>query len=331
MIPVIINFNYVGHDFEFHYFNVKEIMSKLSLTNLFVYEPLGDLANGFGYGTRFFYPALPHLLSSIMVKLLFNNPMLGIKVTEWLTIFFSGITFYLLCKKLFKKDSISVIGACFYMAAPYHMSEMVIRDALSEIFIFIGIPLIILGLLELLDGNKKHFYLYFILGYVISCYSHVAMTIYFTLMFIIPFVIIYRKKVFHKEFLLNILYASLIILVLIFPFIYSLLKMKMFGNYAIFYSYYSTAKGALINSTLSLTDLFKIKPHTYNGIRHEFHLIVLMPLIISLIYFLTHRKYKTDTNYLFFIVLFLICVIMVTKIFPWQIMPSFLGTLQFPW
>ena len=59
-----------GHDTDFHVSNISAIVDQLSWDNVTVQEPLKYMANDFGYGTRFFYPPIPHLLAAYIVKFL---------------------------------------------------------------------------------------------------------------------------------------------------------------------------------------------------------------------------------------------------------------------
>ena len=106
-----------GHDTDFHLSNITAIVDMLSWDNLTVQEPLKYVGNNFGYGTRFFYPPLPHLPAAYITKILtvFNidNVAIGMRITQWLTLFASGITFYLLSIKLFKSKKISMLLSLF--------------------------------------------------------------------------------------------------------------------------------------------------------------------------------------------------------------------------
>ena len=186
MIPTMQKEYFKGHDTFFHVANINALKDQISLTNPLAKEPLKEIARNFGYGTRLFYPPIPHLIAAYFTKI-FSNVKIGMRLTQWLTFFLSGLTFWLLAKKLFKNKKIALLGSILYMTAPYHLTEVFIRDAFSEMFIPISIPLIILGLLYLIEQNYFKFYLYFIIGYTLAIYSHLAMSIYFTIIIILTF------------------------------------------------------------------------------------------------------------------------------------------------
>ena len=185
-----------GHDTDFHLSTITAIVDQLSWDNLTVQEPLKYIGNDLGYGTRFFYPPIPHLTAAYITKILsiFNmgNVAIGMRITQWLTFFASGVMFYLLGEKIFKSKKIAMLLSLFYMAAPYHLAEIFVRDAFSEMFIPVAIPLIVLGLLYLVEKRYRLFFICFVGGYTIAIYSHLAMTIYFTLMLLATFFILNR-------------------------------------------------------------------------------------------------------------------------------------------
>ena len=249
-----------GHDTDFHLATITAIVDQLSWDNLTVQEPLKYIANDLGYGTRFFYPPIPHLTAAYITKIFsifqIGNVAIGMRITQWLTLFLSGITFYLLGEKIFKNKKIAMLLSLFYMTAPYHLAEIFVRDAFSEMFIPIAIPLIVLGLLYLIENNYKRFFLCFVGGYTLAIYSHLAMTIYFTLMLLVTFFVVYFKQLFTKKNILYLLQASALILLLTSSFWMPMLEIKLRGSYGIFMPYYMTGKGGLKYSTISIGELF---------------------------------------------------------------------------
>ena len=324
-----------GHDTDFHLSNITAIVDMLSWDNLTVQEPLKYVGNNFGYGTRFFYPPLPHLTAAYITKILtvFNidNVAIGMRITQWLTLFASGITFYLLSIKLFKSKKISMLLSLFYMTAPYHLAEIFVRDAFSEMFIPIAIPLIILGLLYLVEKNYKLFFTCFISGYTIAIYSHLAMTIYFTLIILVTFFIIYFKQIFTKKHILYLIFASIIILLLTASFWMPMLEIKIKGSYGVFMPYYMTSKGALRFSTISISELFAFNREIdFHYIRFNLQLFVTILFFISIIFIFKKKMWK-QKEWLFLLAFTILSSIMITSLFPWYYTPDILQTLQFPW
>ena len=323
-----------GHDTDFHVSNISAIVDQLSWDNVTVQEPLKYMANDFGYGTRFFYPPIPHLLAAYIVKFLsifhINSITLGMRITQWITFFASGITLFFLAQKIFKNKKIATILALFYMTAPYHLSEIFIRDAFSEMFIPIAIPLIILGLLYLVEKDYKKFFLLFVGGYTLAIYSHIAMTVYFTLMLLVTFFIVYFKEIFTKKHILYLSLASVCILLLTASFWMPMLEIKLLGSYGVFMPYFMTGKGDLRFSAISILEIFKIKPYGYNNVRFHLQMMVIILFLASL-FFLFKNKLWKEKVWRFFLAFSILAMIMITSLFPWYYTPDLLQTLQFPW
>lgn len=324
-----------GHDTEFHLANITAIVDQLSWDNLTVQEPLKYVGNDLGYGTRFFYPPIPHLTAAYITKLLtiFNidNVAIGMRITQWLTIFASGVTFYLLGEKIFKNKKIATLLSLFYMTAPYHLAEIFVRDAFSEMFIPIAIPLIILGLLYLIEKRYRLFFICFVGGYTIAIYSHLAMTIYFTLILLVTFFVVYAKQIFTKKNILYLILASVLTLLLTASFWMPMLEIKLKGSYGVFMPYFMTGKGDLRFSTISILELFAFnKKIDYNYVRYHLQLFVTIMFFIS-VFFIIKKKMWKEKLWIFLIVFTMLSAIMVTDVFPWYYTPDILQTLQFPW
>lgn len=324
-----------GHDTEFHLANITAIVDQLSWDNLTVQEPLKYVGNDLGYGTRFFYPPIPHLTAAYITKLLtiFNidNVAIGMRITQWLTIFASGVTFYLLGEKIFKNKKIATLLSLFYMTAPYHLAEIFVRDAFSEMFIPIAIPLIILGLLYLIEKRYRLFFICFVGGYTIAIYSHLAMTIYFTLILLVTFFVVYAKQIFTKKNILYLILASVLTLLLTASFWMPMLEIKLKGSYGVFMPYFMTGKGDLRFSTISILELFAFnKEIDYNYVRYHLQLFVTIMFFMS-VFFIIKKKMWKEKLWIFLIVFTMLSAIMVTDVFPWYYTPDILQTLQFPW
>ncbi len=335
MFPSFLAPYICGHDTRFHVANISAILSQMNIFHPFVKEPLNFIAKGFGYGTRFFYPPIPHLTAAYITKIIAifgnQNILLGMRITAWLTIFLSGIFCFLFIDKVFQNKKIALVISSSYMIAPYHLSEIFIRDAFSEMFFAIFPPLILLGLFYLLENNKKMFYLCFVSGYTLAIYSHMAMSIYFTFLLLITFFLIYFKKIFTKQNVWTLCKACILILLFTASFWVPLMENKLKGSYGVFTPYYMTGKGDMQFSTISILEPFLFwKSHTFNGIRFHLPLYIII-LSIGSIYFIWKKKLWKE-KYIVFILSFLfVSLIMITNVFPWYYVPDFFATLQFPW
>ncbi len=330
MFPSLIQPYYKGHDTNFHVANIDSLAEKISFSDPFYKAPLPNISDDFGYGTRFFYPPLPHLFAAYATKTC-GNVLVGMRFVQFLSFFASGIAFYFLGCKLFTRKLFAFLASCFYMAGPYHLSDIFIRDAFSEMFIFVSFPLIILGLLSLVEENYPKFFLIFILGYTLSIFSHLAMTIYGTILLLVTFFPIYYRKIFTKKHILYLFFSTVIVLLLTSTFWIPLLEHKLSESYAIFIPYYITAKGDLRFSAINPMIYFQLfLPHTYDFIRYHLHLSLTVIVLLMFFRFFKEKMGK-EKNRCFAVSFTIFSILMTSPIFPWYFTPDLLQTLQFPW
>ena len=329
IMPLLLTNGYVlNDDSEFH---IANILSTIKTINIFPKDILPNLFGNYGVGIRQFYPILPHTFIAYLSKLSTLDVGISIKITHLIELFLSGITMYFLSLRLSKDKKIALTSSVIYMLFPYHLSEIYIRDAINESFIYIFIPMIILGLTYLFEDKRK-FILFFVVGYVFSILSHLTMMVYFTI-FLIPYFIINYKKVFKKDIIKTLLISALLILLILSPTIVNLFQNKLFGDYRVF-TPYVMAQG-IYHSSLALDyiNYFGIFNNaTYYGDKYHFYIdiVVLIMLIIFLCNF-KKEKITKNKNYLFIFIFGLIAFIMSSYLFYWDILPVSFRIIQFPW
>jgi len=166
--------------------------------------------SGFGYGEPLFnfYTQLPYFLGEIF-------HLIGIPILDSLKILFafsligSGITMYLLAKKIWKNSLGALISAVLYVYAPYRAVDVWVRGALPEALAFIIFPLIILKFEDFLEREKKKDLL--LLGGLLAI---LILTHNLSLLLFTPFLVIWiiYKIILTKKFkLVWLLIASLTI------------------------------------------------------------------------------------------------------------------------
>ena len=116
-------------------------------------EVLSTLANGFGYSWDLFYGNFSTILI-IIGKCITTTFIGGYKFTLFLGLLFSGITMYWFAKNLTNSKTIGTLTAVIYMAMPYHLNDMYIRNALGEFLSYIFIPLVFLGIYKIFQKDK---------------------------------------------------------------------------------------------------------------------------------------------------------------------------------
>lgn len=324
MLPMFIEPYHALDDTKFHVANIEVMKEQILAGNIIINPILAKIGYGLGYGTGLFYPPLAHLVMAL-VAALFSNTLLAMKLVHFLVLFLSGVTTYFLAYHLTKKKHVAFFSAIIYMLFPYHLSDIYVRDAQAECFIFIFTPMILLGLCYLLENDKRKFYPLFIIGYVGAILSHFTLTIYLTIL-LICFLIPSRKKIFTKQFLIPFLIASLCVMGLTLPFLINLIQNYMVGDYVVFNS--NEMAKRIWKTALIPFEYVNIFFFLQNDIKKNLSLIILILLSLTII----KRKQLTFFPYISnFLIFGIVAFILSTKIFPWLVMPSFIKMIQFPW
>lgn len=328
MLPLFLNEYHVGNDTMYHLTtisSIKELISTNFLSGI-TGKILPNIGNGFGYGSRLFYPPIFHTICAYLSYFLdnFNVSLTGsIKVFYLFTFFLSGVTMYICSYRFSKNKLLAFIASVIYLSSSYHLNEIYVRDAEAESILFIFLPLVILGVKELLEGNEKWFYPCFIIGYVGGILSHFTMMIYVTIFLAITLLCFY-KKVFKKEFIVPFIKASVIVLLLTAFFFEPLFEHKFLGNYMVY-------KKWVMSLGIWHTTLWGIEyllPVDYSGIYFYFSIVTLG--LIGYVLIKKRSIFKED-KYKLIGIFTLISFIMSTRYSPWKIMPYSLFMIQFGW
>ena len=328
LLPLFINKYHIGNDTMYHLATISSIkdLIKTNFMSGITGKILPNIGNGFGYGSRLFYPPIFHTCTAYLSYFL---ETLGIGFTTCVKIFYlctfflSGITLYICSYRYTKDKFLSFIASVIYLDSSYHLSEIYVRDAQAESLLFIFLPLIILSIKELLEGHKKWFYPCFIIGYVGGILSHFTMMIYVTIFLGITMLILY-KKVFTKEFIIPFIKGCILVLLLSLFFFEPLFEHKLLGNYMVYKKWVMSL--GVWHTTL--WGMEYILPIDSSGIYFYFSIVVIILMIYLL---LRKRDIFREDKYKLIGIFTLISFMMSTRYSPWKIMPYSLFMIQFGW
>lgn len=322
---------HLGHDMQFHIPNLQSLSHYLDIFHGKILAPAITEVDGIGYGLYLFYPALPHLVYAFGYQFfsLFSISLLdSVFLMHILLTFVSTFLMYHLSYKFSKNSKIAFLTGLIFIFFPYRLSNYFIRYALNESLSFLFIPLILLGLFYLKEKHYKPFFLCFTLGYIGLLYSHLVISFYFTL-FLLPYLLIYRKEIFQKESILSIGKSVLVVTLCFLPFLVTLIEHASLP-YLVYQDGYMTSLSLLEQNTLQIRDYFLENVSDWS-VTYYVPFMVLILLGISLFYLFLKRK---DKNLSFYKVLFLItflAVLFTLPCFPWKLLPHFFWMIQFPW
>lgn len=146
-----------GDDYIFHSANIID-----KYTNLINGKPLsdisGNLALGLGIGQALFYSPIPHHFVAILgyIFSFFGCSLLTtFKFVLINTVFLSGVFMYRFGMHISKNNTIcALIASAIYILYPYRLFDAFCRFAFAEAFVFLFIPLFLMGLYDIANMNK---------------------------------------------------------------------------------------------------------------------------------------------------------------------------------
>ena len=290
----------------------------------FIYS---KFANGFGYAINLFYSPIV-TYGPLFFRIFGLHYYTCLKLFAYSTILISCFTMYNFLYEVSKKREIAILGAVIYAFIPYRLETIFNRFAIGEFTAYIFFPMLFHGLFNLLKGDgKKHYYIAIsAIGLILT---HTISTEY-SAIFALLYIIFNFKQLKNKGVIRKIAINVIFILAITAFFTVPLMEHKILGNYVIFNSTSMRSLPSDVqNSTIKISQLFKDIGEV-NGVSFK----IGIPLIILTLLGIVSYK-KVDKNirseYITFAVIAMISLAMVTKLFPWIIMPNILTTLQFAW
>ena len=135
-----INDYLISDDTIYHTSNILVMSKEISFLNLIPGKIMPTLVNNLGYGVNLFYPIFPHLVGSYLVRIfdLFGIGIAGVmKSMHFMVIFLSGAFMYKYIITAFKDRKQALLSAIIYQSMPYLFTDVFMRGALNESFLFI--------------------------------------------------------------------------------------------------------------------------------------------------------------------------------------------------
>ncbi len=325
MLPYIFkDFLGIEHDTFFHVSRIEQLSKSIQHGNFFpAIYPTEN--NNFGYASPLFYSdfflIIPALLHLVGFSLAFCY-----KFVVFVASFLSIYTMILFTSHLTKKRSITWIAGCAYLFSNYRITDIYVRGALGEILAFSFLPLMLLGLYEIIEEDHHS---YFTLTLSITCLalSH-NLTFLLASVLCALFVILSIHKLTKEKFIcifVSVLFAFLLSCFFTLPMIEQLKSQSLIVDY------YGTSSD-LSSHSMNLWQFFVNEIiFGYSGNTYERS----MTMTVNVGWFLTFIPItylfvkKKDPFIMKMMIIGYICMILPSSLFPWDKIP--LQSLQFPW
>lgn len=285
---------------------------------------MSNFCNGFGYSWNIFYSPITAYFP-LVFQIFTSSYALMLKLFIFICLVASGIAMFAFTFEVTKSYKISLIASVVYMLSPYHLTDVYIRVAVAELASFVFLPLVFLGLYNLLEKDGKKSY-YIAIGAIGLILSHTVITL-ITAILSFVYVIVHYKKLKEKKIWLILGISVFLILFVTAFFTLPLLEHKMATSYEVFVPGRMEWTDKLIYNKLEFYRLF----YTPQGeIPCDIGIVTVIGLILSAIVIKKLPKEKKKT-YLSFLTMGLVLLLMTLTIFPFEHLPSMIKMLQFPW
>lgn len=283
---------------------------------------MSNLCNNFGYSWNIFYSPLTAYMS--VVFRIFNFSYVNcLKLCMFVIVLLSGITMYKFALRITKNKKLATLASIIYILAPYRITDMYIRTALSELASFIFIPIVFEGLYIIVNEEKKSYKL--ALGATGLILTHQVIAMYTAIICFI-YLIVFFKKLKSKTVLKNI-GVNLLFCILMTSFYWvGLLQHYFSTSYEVFVPGRMEREEVLIFYKAKFSQLFITSSE--QTMIYAIGLLSVIGLVLTPIaYKKVPEEYKK--TYIFFLITGVILIGMTLSIFPFEKLPQALTMLQF--
>ena len=293
IVPFMVRSINYGHDIKYHFVAIESL--DYAYNNGSFLSRIYDLTcQDYGYGTGLFYSMLPAALCVIIKNFLNISAFSAVCIELIIVLFLSQIFVYRFLREIVKNKKHCIILSLLYVSFPYVLGDIYIRFSLSELFLFMLVPMIAHALYELVEKeNYKSFIPLFVVGFSLSIILHLSLTLYITL-FSAIYLLLNAKKFFKRKniciFAISCVFVLLISCTYYLPMLINrnIVNLSDMG-YSGFYIFYSIIDGI---QEFGASRMFLISSF----------FVTLVVYIIYLIKYLENRKNNTKLQKSLFII-----------------------------
>ncbi len=286
---------------------------------------MSNFCNEFGYSWNIFYSPITAYIPLIF-SIFTNSFELILKLFIMLVSFLSGVSIYEFVKKISNNRYAGLLASAIYIFAPYRLTDMYIRIAISELTSFIFIPIVFQGMYNIFNSEEKSFKksLTLTLGATGLILTHIVIAMY-TAIFCTIYLILNIKKLKDRKILKLLIINILLIVALTSFYTFPLLEHKFNTNYEVFENGRMERTEVLIYYKVNFLELIYSGKNTMN---FEIGLISIIGLVLTI---LAYKKVENNTKkiYWFSIIIGVLCVIMSLNFFSFEKLPAILKMIQF--
>jgi len=312
-------------DFYFHFKRLTVLMEAIRNGTFPVYID-HTAANGYGYVTKWFYPDL--MLVPFAYIGLLKDAVFAYQSMWFVMTVLCGLSMYYAVNRIFKNPYAAFVSGILFTFCMYRLLDIYTRSAVGEALSFTFVPIVFLGLYEVIYGNYKKWYILAI-GFSLMIFTHILSTFLMFVTVVIILLICFRSFLNDKRRFYALIVAGVATLLITAYFLYPMLE-QMFSNSF----YYETVVKAHPNDHKQ--GIHWIIWGLFIGVIHTKQMFipgigVLLTWAVCLRLFVYDKTWQlkwVDTG----VIIGLVFIFMVSSFIPWNVFPfSKLVFIQLPW
>lgn len=317
-----------GHDLSFHLSRISAIKDGLILGD-FPVRIYANYIDGYGYANGLFYADIFLYIPAIL-NLIGLDIITSYKIFLLICTVLTALSMYYCVKVISKSKFAAIISTIVYTLAPYRIADVYIRSAVGEILAFIFLPIIILGLYEIIFGNFRRWYIV-TLGFAGLFLSHnisAVLMVGFTALILCCCIKVLIKDIRRLGYFILATFTTILLVgFLLFPIAEQLVNESFILNT-------QTISSEIWNSTMPVYKIILGFPYSILYLPGISGVGITLTLI-SLIRIKLKRDSEKSFKFLdICLAMGLISLVAVTSMFPWKIilkLVKYLSAIQFAW
>lgn len=302
----------LGDDITYHLWRIENLKSGL-LSGQFPVRIGPIFLNGYGYASSLFYPDLFLYIPAIL-RIMGVSVEISYKIFIILCISATYISTYITVKYISQNRTSAICSSILFVLSQYFLVNIYSRAALGEIQAYIFIPLVVLGIYDLVFKDFEKNYVMGI-GFIGLMFTH---SISLLIMLLITTIIVlfnFKKVLLNKKKLKKLILTAVVVLLITSCFWVPLFEQISSGKFK-----YQVPWVKISSRAVWPSNLISI---AHRSIGLNIFILSLMRISIS----------DKNTKVLdWFLGIGFIIVLVCTKVFPWSLFDNtFINSIQFPW
>ena len=286
---------------------------------------MSKFCNDFGYSWNIFYSPFTAYIPLIF-SIFTASFELMLKLFIILITFASGIAMYEFVTKVTKNRYAGLLSSVIYIFAPYRLTDMYMRMAISELASFIFLPIVFHGMYNIFNSEDRSIKksLILTLGATGLIITHTVIAMYTAILCFI-YLLLNIKKLKDKQILKMLGINILLIILLTSFYLLPMFEHSLNTNYEVFKPGRMERTEELIRNKVDFTDLLYTKTNNFS---FEIGLISIIGIVLTI---LAHKKVEKENRkiYWFSLIAGITCVIFSLRFFPFEKFPAVLKMIQF--